>query len=119
MRDGRIILSEKHGVNPSLMLCPYCGKETGIALFGKLKGDKEAPKNVVGNDLCDECKKKVENGFVLIIEARQTKDGIELLRRRAEIKKEFISKNVDTSKGVLFADSDIFDSIEKETKSDS
>lgn len=114
MRSNGIILSEKHGVNPSLMLCPYCDKETGIALFGKLKGDKEAPKNIVGNDLCDECKKKVENGFVLIIEARQTKDGIELLRRRAEIGKEFISDNVDVSKGFVFADSDLFDDIEKE-----
>lgn len=116
MRSGGITLSEKHGVNPSLMLCPYCGKEIGIALFGKLKGDKEAPKNVIGNDLCDECKKKVENGFVLIIEARQTKDGIELLRRRAEISKEFIGDNVNTSNGFVFADSDLFDAIEKEEK---
>lgn len=113
MRSNGITLSKKHGVNPSLMLCPYCGKETGIALFGRLKGDEEAPKNVIGNDLCDECKKKVENGFVLIIEARQTKDGIELLRRRAEIGKEFISDNVDTSNGFVFADSDLFDDMEK------
>lgn len=116
MRDGGITLSEKHGINPSLMLCPYCGKETGIALFGKLKGDEEAPKNIIGNDLCGECKEKVENGFVLIIEARQTKDGIELLRRRAEISKEFVSDNVDVSRGFVFADSDLFDAMEKEEK---
>lgn len=119
MRDEGIILSEKHGVNPSLILCPYCGKETGIALFGKLKGDKEAPKKVVGDELCDECKKKVKDGLVLIIEARQTEDGIELLGRRAEISKEFISKNIDISKGVLLADSDTFDAMEKETESNS
>ena len=109
-----MILSEKHGVNPSLILCPYCGKETGIALFGKLKGDKEAPRSVVGNDLCDECKKKVDDGFVLVIEARQTNEGVEFLRRRAEIKREFISKNVDTSRGVVLAGPEVFDIIEKQ-----
>lgn len=109
-------MSKKHGVNPSLMLCPYCGKETGIALFGKLKGDKEAPKNVIGNGLCDDCKKKVEDGLVLIIEAEQTSDGIKLLRRRAEISKEYISNNVDTSNGFVFADSDIFDAMKKNRK---
>lgn len=120
MRNNKgITLSEKHGVNPSLILCPYCGKETGIALFGKLEGDKEAPRNVVGDDLCDECKKKVEDGLVLIIEAEQTSDGIKFLRRRAEISKEFISDNVDVSRGFVFADSDIFDAIEKETESNS
>lgn len=119
MRDKGIRLSEKHGVNPSLMLCPYCGKSTGIALFGKLEDDKEAPRSVVGSDLCDECKKKIQDGFVLIIEAEQTNEGIRLLRRRAEIKKEFISKDVDTSKGVLFADSEVFDAVEKGAKNDS
>lgn len=36
-----IRLSEKHGVNPSIIVCPICDKETGIALLGKLKGDKK------------------------------------------------------------------------------
>lgn len=39
-----IILSEKHGVNSSITVCPICGKEIGIALLGKLKGDEEAPR---------------------------------------------------------------------------
>lgn len=39
-----IILSEKHGVNPSITVYPICGKEIGIALLGKLKGDEEAPR---------------------------------------------------------------------------
>lgn len=39
-----IRVSEKHGVNPSITICPICGKETSIALLGKLKGDKEAPR---------------------------------------------------------------------------
>lgn len=51
-----IKLSPKHGVNPSLLKCPICGKEYGLALLGRLKGDAEAPKTIEG-DLCDECKK--------------------------------------------------------------
>lgn len=39
-----IIFSEKHGVNPSITVCPICGKEIGIALLGKLKRDEEAPR---------------------------------------------------------------------------
>ena len=39
-----IILSEKHGVNSSITVCPICDKEIGIALLGKLKGDEEAPR---------------------------------------------------------------------------
>lgn len=42
-----IRVSEKHGVNPSITICPICGKETGIALLGKLKGDKEAPMSLM------------------------------------------------------------------------
>lgn len=37
-----IRVSEKHGVNQSITICSICGKETGIALLGKLKGDKKS-----------------------------------------------------------------------------
>ena len=58
-----IKLSPKHGVNPSVMICPICKKDVSIALFGKLKGDAEAPRQIEG-ELCDECKKK----YITIIE---------------------------------------------------
>lgn len=31
-----IALSKKHGVNPSVTKCFWCGKETGVALFGRI-----------------------------------------------------------------------------------
>lgn len=37
-----VTLSKKHGLNPSITVCPICGKETGIALLGKLKGDEKS-----------------------------------------------------------------------------
>ena len=64
-----LIISKEHGVNPSLTCCPICGKEVGIALFGKLKGDAKAPTHVVGTEPCDECKDKLDNGKIAIMEA--------------------------------------------------
>lgn len=61
-----IILSEKHGVNSSITVCPICGKEIGIALLGKLKGDEEAPRKIIG-DLCDDCISKLGNDKIYIL----------------------------------------------------
>lgn len=64
-----IRLSEKHGLNPSVMLCPVCGNDTGLALMGKLKGDVEAPRNSLDQVPCDKCRTKFAEykgmGFVL------------------------------------------------------
>lgn len=65
-RKGKgIRLSEKHGVNPSLIVCTLCGKETGaIALLGKIgkgKEDKEAPKHICDGSICDACNKKLKD----------------------------------------------------------
>ena len=66
MAKGNIILSEEHGVNPSITVCPVCGKETGLALFGKLKDDAKAPRYVTGEP-CDDCQKKFDEGYIAII----------------------------------------------------
>ena len=58
-----IRLSEKHGVNPSVEKCFWCGESIGVVLFGKLKGDAEAPREVVtGYDPCDKCKEIISKG---------------------------------------------------------
>lgn len=60
MKDEGIILSEKHGLNPSLEICSICGKDISVVIFGKLKDDVEAPKQVCLGHLCEECKKDLE-----------------------------------------------------------
>lgn len=60
-----IRLSEKHGINPSITVCPICSKEIDIALLGKLKGDEEAPRKIIG-DLCDDCISKLGNDKIYI-----------------------------------------------------
>ena len=62
-----ITLSPKHGVNPSILHCECCGKEYGIGLAGRLKGDAEAPKDVIYG-FCDDCQKVIDQGGVMIIE---------------------------------------------------
>ena len=68
-----IKVSKKHGVNPTLAICAWCGKETGaIALLGKLPGDAEAPMHaIIDYEPCDECKKQWAEG-VAIIEVSRT-----------------------------------------------
>lgn len=72
-KDKGIKLSPKYGVNPTIPICAWCGKEKNeIVLMGRLgdgrKGeDFEAPKNVLLDyEPCDECRKKWSLGVCLI-----------------------------------------------------
>lgn len=75
MSSRSIRLSEKHGVNPSILHCPICGKETGIGLLGKLKGDAEAPRDMVDSNPCENCQKVIDGGGHFIIEVRDGESG--------------------------------------------
>lgn len=63
-----IRLSEKHGVNPSVGICFYCGKEDGtVVLLGRLPGDQEAPRQAVfTKEPCAECKEHMKQGIMLL-----------------------------------------------------
>jgi len=76
MGRGTVTISKKHGVNPTLLICPICHKETGgLALLGKLKGDAEAPKYTMDHSLCKECQSAVDAGAVLLIEVRDGEEN--------------------------------------------
>ncbi len=63
-----IKVSPKHGVNPTIPICFWCGEEKGeIALLGKLPGDAEAPRNMVLDyEPCECCRAKMAMGFTLM-----------------------------------------------------
>lgn len=63
-----IRLSEKHGLNPCIPVCFFCGKEKNeVALLGKLKDDAEAPMHaIIDYEPCDECKKAMASGILMI-----------------------------------------------------
>jgi hypothetical protein len=71
--SASIRLSEKHGVNPTIPVCFFCGEpKDEIVLMGRLKDDKKSPKNVCIDKVpCDRCKKYMEIGVMLI----SVKDG--------------------------------------------
>lgn len=73
-RKNGIVLSPKYGVNPSIAHCEVCGKELGITLFGKLKGDKQAPKDI-HMGLCEDCQNVIDQKGLLIIEVRDGETG--------------------------------------------
>lgn len=67
-----IKLSPKHGLNPSQVICVFCGETKELAIMGKLKGDAKAPtKVIVDYEPCPECKKKMDQG-VTLMEVTQT-----------------------------------------------
>ena len=63
-------ISPKHGLNPTIPVCFWCGKQKNeIALMGRMKGDIEAPKNMVLDYVpCEECQNHMAMG-VAILEA--------------------------------------------------
>lgn len=67
-REKSIRLSEKYGVNPSMVTCFYCGEVTSIALMGKLPHDEEAPRQCcMSVEPCDKCKEKYKD-YLLVVE---------------------------------------------------
>lgn len=84
-----IRLDKKHGVNPSLEICYFCGDAKGVVLFGKLhttlrssfekqgqSRDGEAPRSVVMNqEPCSKCIEYMKQGVMLIsVDESKTED---------------------------------------------
>lgn len=62
-----IRISPKHGLNPSITTCFFCGKDTGVALLGRMKDDAEAPHHIIVDyEPCDDCKAIMAQGITLL-----------------------------------------------------
>ena len=72
MAKNNITLSPKHGVNPTIPICAWCGESKNeIALMGRIGGrdDLEAPRNCILDYVpCDKCAEQWSAG-VAILEA--------------------------------------------------
>lgn len=88
MSDDTIILSPKYGLNPSILQCPICHKDTGIAVLGKLKGDVEAPK-YMQNRLCEDCQKQ----YITIHEVTHTDHSDSYTGKLLFVKREAITES--------------------------
>ncbi len=83
-KDKGIPLSPKYGANPSILHCICCGEGYGVALLGKLKGDKEAPKDVY-EGLCNSCQGVVDQGGAMLIEIKDGEEGKEAPYRTGRV----------------------------------
>jgi hypothetical protein len=67
--SNELKLSPKHGVNPTIPICLWCGKEKEeIALLGQInKKDSEAPRRVIMDyEPCEQCKELFNMGIHII-----------------------------------------------------
>lgn len=106
-REPSIRLSDKHGVNPTITICFYCGEEKNeIALLGKLKGDQKAPMRAcIDLNPCPECIEHMKQG-VILIEAEPDHDNPTTPRRLggwAVVKESAVKR--------IFTDSDDLESV--------
>jgi hypothetical protein len=73
-----IRLHPKHGVNPTIPICRWCGKERNeVAMLGAAYRG-EAPRSmVIDNEPCDACKERW-SGNVVLFEVRGTQSDYTL-----------------------------------------
>lgn len=68
-----IKFSKKHGLNPSIGVCPICLKENDeILLLGRLSNDSEAPRKTISN-VCSECQSKLDKGYYPLVVMKDIK----------------------------------------------
>lgn len=81
--SGSIKISPKHGANPCIPVCAFCGKEKNeIALLGRLKNDRKAPMSaVLDYNPCEECLANWSQGIALIrvTDVPPVKDAVPLM----------------------------------------
>lgn len=111
MTKDSIKLSPKHGVNPSILHCICCGKDYGIAMLGKLKGDKEAPKNLY-QGLCKDCEGVVKQGGAMIIEVGDGETGNNPCRtgRLVGVSKDFKERN-HLENSIMYMERSLFSKV--------
>lgn len=112
-KKDEITLSPKHGVNPSITRCVCCGKDYGIALFGKLKNDEEAPREIY-QGLCDDCQKVVDAKGLMIIEVKDGETGKNPYRtgRLVGISKEAKERNFkDVESPIVYMEESMFSNL--------
>ena len=101
-------------MNPSLLVCPICGKDVGIALLGA-NGGKKAPYQMISMELCDDCKQKVKEGNTFILSAKQTLDGIKPTGAYMIIPNDCLNVPI-SSKGIYFMEEFEFNKLINNSK---
>ena len=107
-------LSKEHGLNPSLLVCPICGKDIGIALLGA-NGGKKAHYQMTSSELCNDCKQKVKEGNTFILSAKQTPDGIKFTGAYILVPNDCLNVSIPP-KGICFMEESKFNKLVNNSK---
>lgn len=68
MKDSKSIrLSPRHGLNPTMLVCPVCQGDSGIGLPGYIKGDQQAPRYSLDRQPCQSCQARFDEGYLAFI----------------------------------------------------
>lgn len=128
MKDDGIVLSEKYGLNPTMPICFWCGKEKGeIALVGKVTDvdgrEIEMPMHAcIDFEPCDACKADMAQGFTLMeatsspnpATSKPIQKGIYPTGCWSVITQEAADRiftGCDTSRGKAFVEPEIYDAL--------
>lgn len=123
---GGIRMSKKYGLNPSIGVCPVCGKENNeLALLGRLPGDAEAPRRIA-TSICDECKKNFNDGMIALIVVKNKygtpvnmenaiRTGETIFLKKQVFKKDFVEK---CKSNIAFIDEEFAKALKTQFKID-
>lgn len=116
-----IRISKEYGVNPSVQVCPCCGKDMGVLLLGTAYKDENgktarAPMHMAIPELCDDCKKVISNGGVFFIEVRDgeaEKNSKNPYRtgRLIAVHKEWVDKHFKDARSINYMEQSVFEPI--------
>lgn len=121
-----MIISKEFGLNPSIVLCEYCGRDEGsIVCLGANHGKKAPTYTKVEGMICEECRGIIDHGGLIIIETLdndKTKETGRMvgLKKEAEVAKKCreLAKNPEIRVAMmpkkLF--SEVFDEVLEEMK---
>lgn len=123
-------MTEKEYVSMEAKICPVCGKThnrgCGILMDRRLKKSLD-PQTVTGYALCEEHQRLQEEGYVFVVGVDEKKSSASpngslslenayRTGRIASVRKEafnMIFQNVPPEGGMVFADNDVLDHLEK------
>jgi len=97
-------LDSKHGVNPSMVVCFWCGEPDSLVLFGKLTSSTkealgsfsdEAPRYILQDTCpCQACLKFAEDGYVTLRAVNATEEEMDKLGVLSDSNRMDVSNNL-------------------------
>lgn len=84
--SGSIRLHPEHGVNPSVGVCFWCGKDDGTVILAGASYKGRAPhRMIVSYEPCDGCKQRFAQGITLVEVTEHPSDQRQAISRNPDL----------------------------------